>query len=434
MTSKYLAIPLSIAMALGASSALWAASTDNGGPAAPAADAPAGVGAMIDFESDTAGAKPNGWQSVDSDVVTFTDSIGADLQVGNFGVQSDGQALGVFPDDQSFLIMDFALPMRAVSLDFGNDDPGFSNPGDEAEIRVFMGDTPMGSSQVVMNRNDIMDQTIEYAGECFDRAEFQYNVTTNGLIELVDNINFELCDTVDVLRVHVTKTFSDGSDDAVDVMISCNSGLPLEQTFTIEGGDPKGVTFVVTNIPESGADCEVTESGGPAGYTAELNGGAGCEWTDVTAGLFDCEITNTADDATYTVVKDWVQEGTGGDVINAVADVTISCNSEITGGTQVDDDEWELSGDLGDGQTLVAKVDVTTGPATCSASETIDQSGVESVSTGCGPVQLGAGGSQTCTFTNTVFFEGVPTLSQYGLAILVLLMLGVGFVGMRRFV
>jgi hypothetical protein len=36
-------------------------------------------------------------------------------------------------------------------------------------------------------------------------------------------------------------------------------------------------------------------------------------------------------------------------------------------------------------------------------------------------------------FTNTVFFEGIPTLSQYGLALMALLMLGVGMVGFRRF-
>jgi hypothetical protein len=44
-----------------------------------------------------------------------------------------------------------------------------------------------------------------------------------------------------------------------------------------------------------------------------------------------------------------------------------------------------------------------------------------------------AGAPPTCTFTNTVFFEGIPTLNQYGMAILALLMLGVGFVGFRRF-
>ena len=41
--------------------------------------------------------------------------------------------------------------------------------------------------------------------------------------------------------------------------------------------------------------------------------------------------------------------------------------------------------------------------------------------------------SESCTYTNTVFFEGIPTLNQYGMAILALLMLGVGFVGFRRF-
>ncbi|MCH8058292.1 MAG: IPTL-CTERM sorting domain-containing protein [Proteobacteria bacterium] len=44
------------------------------------------------------------------------------------------------------------------------------------------------------------------------------------------------------------------------------------------------------------------------------------------------------------------------------------------------------------------------------------------------------GDSEECTIINTAFFEGIPTLNQYGLAIMALLMLGVGFVGFRRFV
>jgi len=229
---------------------------------------------------------------------------------------------------------------------------------------------------------------------------------------------------------HVTKTFSDGNDAEVDVTLDCNSGLPLQQTYTIAGGDADGVTFVLTSIPSSGADCEVTESGGPAGYTSS----GGCSWTNVTGGSHTCAISNEAADATYTVVKEWVQYGTGGDVVNAVAEVTITCNHAIDGGIEVDEDVWELSDDLGDGDTLQASVDVSTGPATCSASESIMQSGVESVADGCGSVQLSAGSSHTCTFTNTVFFEGIPTLTRYGLALMVLLMLGVGFIGMRRFV
>ena len=41
--------------------------------------------------------------------------------------------------------------------------------------------------------------------------------------------------------------------------------------------------------------------------------------------------------------------------------------------------------------------------------------------------------TQECTIINTVVFEGIPALSRQGLALLALLMLGVGFIGFRRF-
>jgi hypothetical protein len=238
----------------------------------------------------------------------------------------------------------------------------------------------------------------------------------------------------DTFTVQTTKIFSDGSTYEVDVTLTCNTGLPLEQTFTIAGGDADGVTFVVTDFADGSMNCEVTESGAPAGYSTVMNGGDGCAWTGIELGdSEECQIENTADDATYTVVKDWTVQREGGDLVIQEADVTIECDSAIDGGWE-DDGYWYKSGTLGDGDTLVASVDVSGGSAECSASETILQSGVESSSSGCGPVSLGADGSHTCTFTNTVFFEGIPTLSQYGLAILVLLTLGVGFVGFRRFV
>ena len=239
----------------------------------------------------------------------------------------------------------------------------------------------------------------------------------------------------DEFNVKTTKVFSDGSDFEVDVTLTCNTGLPLEQTFTIEGGDPEGVTFVVVDFVSGTMSCEVTESGAPGDYTTVMNGGDGCAWEDIELGDFvECEIENVANDATYTVVKEWSVDGAGGDLVVQEADVTIKCDSMIDGGWEDDDGYWYLSDKLGDGETLVASVDVTDGEAECSASETILQSGVESSASGCGPVDLGAGDTQTCTFTNTVFFEGIPTLSQYGLAIMALLMLGVGYVGFRRFV
>ncbi|MBT8048950.1 MAG: IPTL-CTERM sorting domain-containing protein, partial [Gammaproteobacteria bacterium] len=74
------------------------------------------------------------------------------------------------------------------------------------------------------------------------------------------------------------------------------------------------------------------------------------------------------------------------------------------------------------------------GDAFCTAYETnVDSSEVETTDD-CEPRMLvEAAGSNGCEINNTVFFEGIPTLSQYGLALMALLMLGVGMVGFRRF-
>lgn len=78
-------------------------------------------------------------------------------------------------------------------------------------------------------------------------------------------------------RFAVAKAYTDGRDDEVQVTLTCNGGLPLQQDFAIAGNEQIGVVFVVTNLPENGADCGVTESGGPDGYTPEFNGGEGCD-------------------------------------------------------------------------------------------------------------------------------------------------------------
>ena len=76
---------------------------------------------------------------------------------------------------------------------------------------------------------------------------------------------------------------------------------------------------------------------------------------------------------------------------------------------------------------------------TCYTKESLKDSYVE-LDNGCGEslsegtIMVSAGMGDECTMTNTVFFEGIPTLNQYGMAIMALLMLGVGFVGFRRFV
>jgi hypothetical protein len=50
----------------------------------------------------------------------------------------------------------------------------------------------------------------------------------------------------------------------------------------------------------------------------------------------------------------------------------------------------------------------------------------------CANLTVRAGQGASCSVTNTVFFEGIPALNRFGLAILSLLMLTVGLLFFRR--
>lgn len=144
--------------------------------------------AVIDFTAETAGAKPNGYMV---EGVTFSDSMGADLFVADFSHQSHGNGLSINGDDASRLLMTFGTA-TAISLEFGNDDPGWASPGDIAVLRTFLGSTLVGGAVVVMNRDDVMNQSISFSGVAFDNAEFYYadaGFAPIGLAEIVDNIN-----------------------------------------------------------------------------------------------------------------------------------------------------------------------------------------------------------------------------------------------------
>jgi hypothetical protein len=124
-------------------------------------------------------------------MVSFFDSMGADLEIGDYYWQSHGKALRVSGDDPSCLIMKFSVSMDSLSLEFGNDDPSLTNQGDEAILTAYLDNVSVGQSHVVMNRDDIMNQTIGISGVVFNQATFFYDTTrTYGLTEIVDNIQF----------------------------------------------------------------------------------------------------------------------------------------------------------------------------------------------------------------------------------------------------
>ena len=114
----------------------------------------------IDFESDTSGLKASGFESVQSNLVRFSDSTGADMLLDNFAPQSIGNGLRLFSFQTSSFVLDFSVNISSLSLDFGNDDPCCMLPGGSAFLEVFLNNTLVGSSRVFANLNDIMDQTI----------------------------------------------------------------------------------------------------------------------------------------------------------------------------------------------------------------------------------------------------------------------------------
>jgi IPTL-CTERM motif len=281
----------------------------------------------------------------------------------------------------------------------------------------------------------------------------------------------------------VWKNFADGNDEtSVKVTLNCFTGLPLTQSQTITDGKSNGVTFVVESFESGKLECNVSEDD-VAGYTADFKycgkDGAFTDGDDGDKG--ECEIINRPDPVQVIVHKDWVIDGSGGDALDPTYKLTLWCEepgdkssqSETcvkNSGGVVEEDEPEYgyggypnackiyltekggahsSKDLSYTALVIPNWD---GGTNCWVDEKVYDSSVE-VDNGCEKpyvevstaeseepvyplhVEIGdADDSNECTITNTVFYEGIPTLSQYGMAIMALLMLGVGFVGFRRFV
>ncbi|MEJ8566605.1 IPTL-CTERM sorting domain-containing protein [Elongatibacter sediminis] len=270
----------------------------------------------------------------------------------------------------------------------------------------------------------------------------------------------------------VTKDFTDDNPGEVLVTLSCNTGLPLEQTKLIT--EEEYVKFIVGDFDSGEMDCTVTEDV-PNGYSASYDAGGsasdyvdddvdnpGCHFIDVDGGDDNfCAITNSPDPVDVVITKEWVFEGNSLDAgIDTRYDLTLWCDGEIVGGYDIFGDTQEApAGDNGCG--LIKMVDQAqfelieianwcktfngNGPddfnaqvipeypdTNCFVYERVYDDAVE-IDNGCGSITVSAGQGDACTITNTVFFEGIPTLSQYGMAILALLMLGIGMVGFRRF-
>ena len=168
----------------------------------------------VNFEADATGAVANGFAPAGIAGLTLFDTVGNDLQIGDFGAQSDGQALAVGLDqDGSALLLLFAEAVDFLSLDFGNDEPSTTNDGDLAWLSLFLGaGNLIAEVSLELNRDDVLNQTIlfgEIGGSIlFDRAEFAFTNAGGsrfsgggsanvGTTEIIDNIVFNAAGTAE---------------------------------------------------------------------------------------------------------------------------------------------------------------------------------------------------------------------------------------------
>lgn len=151
----------------------------------------------VSFNNDLEGFKANGFQSVESNKVTFAATGGGQLYLGAFAESNNSNALLASADNFNDagdigIEMSFSEYIASISFDFGNDDPSFISPSGGVTLTLFNGVTQVGFMSISPNANDLMDQTMSYAGSSFNRAVFQYrpDIVQGGLIEVMDNLQF----------------------------------------------------------------------------------------------------------------------------------------------------------------------------------------------------------------------------------------------------
>lgn len=253
------------------------------------------------------------------------------------------------------------------------------------------------------------------------------------------------------LTFKVTKEFNDGNPGSVTVHLSCNTGLILDQSKVITSSKP--VIFVLASIDatEVGPNCRIWEEPN-SGYTPSYALPYCNEWTGsceaVNSGDADelgcfyedahpregseqneCNITNTLQPVEMTISKEWLYEGQVNLDVEPEASISLDC-----GATALDTSSSWSYNLYGNDSVTQAIYPRWQGDTVCTVTENLYLSGIDS--SGCEDEYAFTPGSadQDCTITNTVYYEGIPTLSEWGLALMALLMLGVGTVSYRRLV
>lgn len=253
----------------------------------------------------------------------------------------------------------------------------------------------------------------------------------------------------EIANFHVRKIFADYNENLPATLnINCNDGIPGDDTmklFPANGmlGHYFG-TFVQTTFTSGRLECEVSEE--PIdNYTAEYEcfsedgtctvSENGCLFTGVKTGQNDiCVVRNYPDPVEITVEAEWVYDEEDIIALDPVV-IILECRDVSSGDGTWDgsDMTWHwLFSDGSDPQ--VAHVAPLPESTECRTVVRSPNSAIESTGNCQDWVPVYRGDPPlTCLVTNTLFFKGVPTLSQYGLMLIAALMLLTGMAATRRF-
>lgn len=232
----------------------------------------------------------------------------------------------------------------------------------------------------------------------------------------------------------VTKVFDDLNPAQVEVTISCNTGLPLEQSAAIDRFG--GVVFVVRDFNDGALDCSISEDPVPAGYHSSYSTDGGfsypssqsCEFVEMApGGAATCLVRNQLQLVLVDVTKWWLDDNPQFDAINH-AKATFDCVNEQFGAPSFGVLEFPGNGAV-DGFYVYPRWD---GSTRCEVTETLVDSGVEADDSECQNLYLAPGAGASCALFNTRLYEGIPSLNRYGLALLGFVMLGLGLLAVRR--
>ena len=249
----------------------------------------------------------------------------------------------------------------------------------------------------------------------------------------------------------VQTRFVDKNDvTPITLNIQCNDGYWGESSRTIlpEAGfsGRYEVRFVVEDFIDGALNCEIWEDA-PHGYTPEYdcqvgatcssNAGTGpCTFEGIGIDQEEvCLISNNVSPVDVTVAKEWLlaREDLA---VDDGAVIELHC-SNVFGG----DGEWVNNGQMrwswpfdGNPASQAAAVQPDyEGSTQCWTAEIYETSAVESESSCASPVAIALGDTgRTCLVSNAVFFEGIPSLNEYGLLLFSALMLLTGLFAVRR--